>query len=55
MNEREGELKRKAKLARKAVDENFGDDLNGRLRSVNQGPHLRTPNPGLYKRGWTPG
>ena len=32
MNEREGELQRKAKEKQKAIDEDFGDDVKGRLR-----------------------
>jgi hypothetical protein len=32
MNEREGETKRKAKEAQKAVEENFGESCLGKLR-----------------------
>ena len=41
MNEREGEMKRKAKEARKAVEEDFGDTLRGRMRLKNgvKGPY----------------
>ena len=32
MNEREGEIKRKAKEKQKAIEEDFGDDIKGRVR-----------------------
>jgi hypothetical protein len=32
MNEREGDARRKAKEAQKAIDENFGETPSGRLR-----------------------